>query len=422
MSPDEPRSEPGGEGTTRGALDRKVDRRTLLKQGAVAGTAFASLSALLAACGGDGGGAEPAAAPPAEPAEPAPAPAEPAAPAPSTAPVDFPPANTLDTFEWSFAIPQEDSENTMYFVNKHIFGPNEGIDLSIHSGTTTTDFIQFVAQHRYKAAHPSVFVMALVRDQGLPVKVYFDNMNINIFGFAVPDASPIQTLEDFVGKKIAIGVAGWDAIWNPNLTAAGVDPADVTYQVVGLGLARLDTMQAGDVDIMVTWNGEFPIFNFESEARGEGPLRFFSGEDYFKTPANGWAAAEDRLEPDRDLLVRAARAQARAMHFTRENPTEAAKIFHHYFPDVHTRPGEAEVIAADYNATGFTPETEANGLGWNSEERWQTLLDSMFETKLTKNHLQAADMYTNDFVAEINDFDVDEVTAFARSYVFEPPE
>jgi NitT/TauT family transport system substrate-binding protein len=427
MIPDKSVSEPGeGEAAPAAVEPKSMDRRALLKHGVIAGTALASLSSLLAACGGDDEAAATATteAAPTEPA--ATGATEPAAtgatePAVTTQAVDFPPADTLDEFQWSFAIPQEDSENTMYFVNKLIFGPNEGIDLQINSGTTTTDFIKFVAEHRYNAAHPSVFVTALVRDQGLPVRVYFDNMNINIFGFAVQDASPIQSYQDFVGKKIAIAVPGWDAIWNPNLTAAGIDPKDVTYEVVGLGPARLQALTNGDVEIIVTWNGEFPIWNFESEAQGNGALRFFSGEEYFKTPANGWSAAEDRLEPDRDLLVRAARAQARAMYFTRENPTEAAKIFHHYFPEIHTRPGEAEAIAADYNATGFTPETEANGLGWNSEERWQTLLDSMFEDKLTKNHLKAADMYTNDMVAEINDFDVDEVIAFAQSYVFEPP-
>jgi NitT/TauT family transport system substrate-binding protein len=414
MKPEESTSAtPPADDAQSGEAHSGITRRTFVRHSAAAGVALGGMSALLAACGGDGGGG--AAEPPA--AEPAPA-AEP--PAVTTAANEFAPANTLDKFVWSFAIPKEDSENTMYYVNKHIFGPNEGIDLEINSGTSTSDFIKLVADHKYNAAHPSVFLMALMKDSGLPVKVYFDNMNVNIFGWAVQEDSPIQEPADFAGKKIAIAVVGWDALWNPIMVAGGTAPSDVTYEVVGLGTpARLNALHGDKVDVIVTWNGEYPIFDTESQLADKGPLRFISGENYLKTPANGWAAAEDRLEPDKDLLVRAARAQARAMWFTRENPTEAAKIFHSYYPDVHTAPGQAEAIAKDYNETGFTEETAANGLGWNSAERWQTLLDSMFEDKLTKNQLKAEDMFTNDYVAEINDFDVEEVKAFARSYVFE---
>ena len=330
----------------------------------------------------------------------------------------------LDKFHWSFAIPKEDAENTMYYVNKFLFGPQEGIDLDINSGTSTSDFIKLVASHDYNAAHPSVFLMALVKDQGLPVTMYFDNMNINIFGFAVRANSPIKSIKDFEGKKIAIGVVGWDAIWNPDLAAAGVDPKSVSYLVTGLGPGRLNALNSGKVDIIVTWNGEFPVWNWQEKLAGKGTLRFFSGDKYFKTPANGWTAATNRLDKDSDLLVRAARAQAKAMWFTKTNPTEAAKIFHYYYPKIATHKNEAEEIAADYNSTGFlagADGTLTHGLGWNSRKRWQTLLDSMYENKLTKHHLKATDMYTNDMVKEINNFDKNEVIAFAKQYKFKKP-
>jgi len=367
-----------------------LDRRHFLRRAGAVGLSLTATPAFLAACGGD----------------------------------DAPSASAdreLRRFEWSYAIPAEDAENTAYVVNKTVFAPHEGIDLRLSSGTTTSDFIKQVASGRFNAAHPSAFLMALVRDQGLPVKIYFDNMNINIFGFAVKADSPIQSLRDFEGKKIAIAVVGWDAIWNPNLAAAGVDPKSVKYVVTGLGPARLAALQGGKVDVMVTWNGEFPIWDFESRAAGKGALRFFSGEQYFKTPANGWAAAESRLSKDRDLLVRAARAQAKAMWFVRTNPTEAAKIFHSVYPRVQTGRGEAVAIAKDYNDTGFTSASDgtvANGLGYSSADRWQTLLDSMYENKLTKQHLKAEDMFTNDFIPEINDFDKDEVVQFATDYRF----
>jgi NitT/TauT family transport system substrate-binding protein len=328
----------------------------------------------------------------------------------------------LDKFNWSFAIPKEDAENTMYYVNKYIFGPQEGIDFIPNGASSTSDFVKLTASHHFNASHPSVFLMAIWKDKQLPVKIYFDNMNVNIFGWAVKPGSPIKSPDQLVGKKVAIAVVGWDALWNPIVAAANGDWKKIQYVVVGLGVnPRLDALHSGKVDAIVTWNGEFPVFDWASKLAGKGSLRFISGERWLKTPANGWAAAEDRLDKDRDLLLRAARAQAKSMYFTRTNPVQAAKIFHKYYPNIATHKGEAEAIARDYNETGFTPGADGtlkNGLGFSSAKRWQNLLDVTYKFKLTKNHLQAKDMFTNDFVREINDFDKAAVIKFAKAYKF----
>lgn len=328
----------------------------------------------------------------------------------------------LDDFKFSFAIPKEDAENTAYFVNKYIFGPQEGINFLPYSADSASDFVKLTASHNFNASHPSVFLMAIMKDQGLPVRIYFDNMNVNIFGWAVKPGSSIKSPADLVGKKVAIAVVGWDALWNPIVAGAHADWKKISYTVVGLGVnPRLNALQSGKVDAIVTWNGEFPVFNLASQEAGKGPLRFISGEKWLKTPANGWAAAEDRLVKDRDLLVRAVRAQAKSMWFVKTNPVEAAKIFHKYYPTIASKPGDAEAIAKDYNDTGFTsgPDgTLTHGLGWNTASRWQNLLDVTYQFKLTKNHLKAADMFTNDMVKDINDFDKNAVIKYAKAYKF----
>src|SRR5262249_53083619 len=148
---------------------------------------------------------------------------------------------------------------------------------------------------------PSAFFLALVKDQGLPVKCYFDNMDINIFGWAVKPDSPIQSPKDLEGKNVAIGLVGWDAVYNPIVAAAGGDFEKITYIPVGLGYGpRLNALESGRVDAIVTWNGEFPGFNIAAREAGDGSLRFISGEQWLKAASNGWVAAEDRLVRDRD--------------------------------------------------------------------------------------------------------------------------
>jgi len=328
---------------------------------------------------------------------------------------------SLEPFNFSLAIPDGDSENAVYYVSKKLFAPEEGIDLNIVSGTTTTQFVQLTESGHFDASQPSPFLVSILRDKGLAVKFYFDNMAINIFGFAVRGDSKIDSIEQMSGAKIAESLTGWSALWNPGLAAAGVDLSSVKYIAVGLGSARLNAVQTGLTDVMVTWDGDIAVQNWNAKLAGEPQLKYFSEEPFFKTPSNGFVAADSAFEnPEkRSLLIRAARAQAKAMWFAKENPAAAATIFHEYWPKVHTAPGQAEEILTSYNDTGFSSGSDgtlARGLGWNSKERWVTQLNSMTSNKFIENDLQPGDMFTNDLIEEINNFDKESIIDMAKNY------
>ncbi len=197
----------------------------------------------------------------------------------------------LEPFNFSLAIPNADSENAAYYVSKKLFAPEEGIDLNVVSGTTTTEFVQLTETGQFDASHPNPFLLAALRDKGLAVKMYFDNMAINILGFAVKADSKINSIEQMANTTIAEGLTGWNALWSPGLAAAGVNLSSVKYVAVGLGAARINAVQTGHADVMVTWDGDIAVQNWTAKLAGEAPVKFFSEEPYFKAPSNGFCAA-----------------------------------------------------------------------------------------------------------------------------------
>jgi hypothetical protein len=206
-----------------------LDRRSFVRRGAVLGVSLTALPAFLAACGGSDEAQQ------------------------SVAQVNGR-KKTLDRFDFSLPIPVEDSQHATWYVNKMIFGPQEGIDVQLHSATSATDFLKRVATGDYLAAHPSPFVLTTLIDSGLPVKAYFGMMAKNIFGFAVKESSPIRTLRDIEGKDVATLGVGFEVIWNPGLKRVGVDTGRVKYVNVGLGGARLNALQSDKTAAMVTWD------------------------------------------------------------------------------------------------------------------------------------------------------------------------
>jgi hypothetical protein len=372
-----------------------LDRRSFLRRGALAGVGMTSVSGLLAACGGD-----------------------------DTRTSAVGQTTKLDEFNFSFPIPIEDSQHATWFVNKALFAKQERIDLKFHAATSASDFVKRVASGDYQAAHPSPFLLATLVDAGLPVRIYFDMMAKNIFGFAVLEDSPIQRMQDMKGTTIAALAVGQEVIWNPGLARAGVDPDDVKYRVVGLGGARLQALQSGRTDAMVTWDPDYVTAQTLSRAAGQKPVRFL-------TPG---ALLPDAVQRLGRLQPRPCRTRSSGMSWSapparRRRPCGSFGRTPRPPRRSSTRSIRASTLFRDKQrrsprpttTRAFTegPEgTTSKGLGFNSPERWRTLLADMRKNELIKKDLGPDELSTNDLVAEINDFNKDEVVQFAKDYRF----
>lgn len=164
----------------------------------------------------------------------------------------------------------------------------EGLDVSIVDGGVDDCRMLETGQANFATPAPAITIPAIAND--MKVKSFFQYDNINIFGFAVHESSPIRTWADIKGKSIALGMADWQGLAEPILLAAGIDPKkDVTWIVAGE--SRTAMVENKNIDILFTWVSEVYQYN------GQGlHLRYIDGDEVFKNCGNSFITSLDMIQ------------------------------------------------------------------------------------------------------------------------------
>ena len=125
-----------------------------------------------------------------------------------------------------------------YWVAKK-YGYFGDIETTIEPGPMeATAVVKLVDQKQSDFGYPSPGMFSLGLEQGMDLVSAFHIMAGDVFDFAFQKGKAPADLKGLEGKTIVLGSAGWQAITNPMLAAAGVDPARVKYVEAGKPGAR----------------------------------------------------------------------------------------------------------------------------------------------------------------------------------------
>ena len=116
------------------------------------------------------------------------------------------------------------------------------------------DCVTAVATGSLPYALASIEPLALVVRCG-QVKVFYTAYQGNIYGLAVPEDSPIDTLAELRGKRIGVTsmASGGVIVARALVASAGLDPAhDIRLVEIGEGLQAAAAVARGDVDALVS--------------------------------------------------------------------------------------------------------------------------------------------------------------------------
>lgn len=166
-------------------------------------------------------------------------------------------------------------------------------------------------------------------EEGVKVKVV-DGLHFGCIKFVVPNDSPIQTVEDLKGKKIAVDEIGGTphqvaSVW---LEKAGIsaNPQDgeVTFLPFSDGNLELEAVKSGEVDVAALWD---PIGSI-AEKSGEYRVIFDLSTD--PTFAGKYCcflyASSKVLEEEPDKIAALLGAYRKAQNWIAQNPKEAVDI------------------------------------------------------------------------------------------------
>lgn len=233
---------------------------------------------------------------------------------------------------------------------------------------------------------------------------------------AVLPGSPITSYQDLKGKRI--GVSGFGSTEYPITRAVlrglGIDPeTEVHWIAVGEGIAAGVALKRGAIDALAYYDVGFG----QIEAAG---IKL----DFLQRPADlpmvgGQFLMTRRafLASDRALAVGFGRSVCKASRFILANPRAGARAFLTMFPETAPRGSSSEqAVAAIVQSIGrriklYTPPYPGAKMG--------SINPAEFVAEAKLDGLRVSDvssLYTNDLIAEVNDFDIRAIEAQAAAY------
>src|SRR5690606_33017807 len=134
----------------------------------------------------------------------------------------------------------------------------------------------------------------------------------------------------------------------------------------------------GQVDILAVF-----IANEPGQLERVGfPVKVFDPSE-FDLPMLGltYIASTDGIEKNSEALQRFVTAALRGIAYAAENPEEALDIVMQYAPQENRE--QQQFMLTTELSRAKTALTEANGYGWQTEEQWQSLIDSLARFEVT---------------------------------------
>jgi NitT/TauT family transport system substrate-binding protein len=281
-----------------------------------------------------------------------------------------------------------------------------------------TACVKLVDQKQADMGYPSPGVFSLGLEQGIPIVSVFHMGGSDVFDFAFRKGEKPKDLKDLEGKTILLGSAGWQAICDPMLYAAGLDIKSIKY--VEAGWPTWGTaLKAGKGDSALCWEG------LRAQWKGQGlDFDYFLGKDFSKLPANSFVIRKADFEDPakKQLYARYLQGWAAGLEFGKQNPRAATQIVMTQFPGLASQMNPAvatESMMQLANVFGGRMD-ERKKWGYHLPSSWELFFATAQKIGQISNPIKFEDVCKNDLIDEANAFDKAKVQADAQGFALPP--
>lgn len=263
---------------------------------------------------------------------------------------------------------------------------------------------------------PAFQLPLYARNEIGPFRYYFQYGYPYKWDIAVLPDSPLKTYADLRGKTLGVSQFGSSEfpVTKALLRRIGLDPdKDVTIVAVGQNAIGGDALRRGRIDALAYYDYGFGLV----EAVGIKLRMLQRPADLPMFGGNFLTAKPEFLAKRRALAVGYGRSNAKAALFVLANPLAGAKAFLKMYPDAAPRGMDREEAAATLlppikrRMEHYTPPYPNTKLGAIRPQEFTAEAAVM-----GLDRTDFPDIYTNDLIDEINDFDAAAVAAMAKSY------
>ena len=202
--------------------------------------------------------------------------------------------------------------------------------------------------------------------------------------------SGMQTPQDWAGHTI-----GYKGTPPPDLLAmldvAGLTEADVELVNVGFDPRVLTE---GMVDVYPVYNSNEPYL---LRSWGYELVQWEAADYDIPTLGLTYVTTPDKIAQDPERIERFLRAALRGIAYAEEHVDEAVDIVLKY-TGPETDPDHMRFMLETELADAHSPLTDEHGIGWQTEEQWQALSDSLLQYGVLAGPVKAEQAFTNQFL------------------------
>ena len=260
----------------------------------------------------------------------------------------------------------------VYVAQELGYFAEEGIRVRIEHSPGRGEHLQLVANGKVHVTTQDAAVMLMRRaDPGLPLVSIALTGQRGQQAYVALASSGIQTPKDWEGRTV-----GYKGTPPPDLlaliNAAGADPSKIELVNVGFDPRVLTE---GKVDVYPVYKSNEPY-----QIRGWGyDLTLWDAADYgVPTLGLAYVTSEEILANRPDALRRFLRAALRGIGYAQEYPAEAMPhILKYTGPE--SDPDHMRFMLEEELKDLQTEQSQANGLGWQTQAQWQAMQDMLVE-------------------------------------------
>ncbi len=299
----------------------------------------------------------------------------------------------------------------------------EGLDVEIVPFDGSATLVPQLAAKRVLVGWAAPDVVIVSHQPGrdaLPLRFFYNGSRVSPWEFVVPEASPIKTLSDLRGKNIGVGSLNFGniPITKALLKELGMD-AGRDYQLVpvGAGAAAFIAFNNGKIDAL----NLFDAAHANLELTGAKIRRLKMPESYSNVTAHGLVTHEDNIRTQGRTLAAFGRAFAKATVACEAAPRACVENFWRFFPNLKPAEGADEKKLADavavlrYGMRKYLVFDGPRRYGAYSDAGLRNAVNALYAGgQIPDNTLDVRQLYTNQFIDEINRFDAAAVAEAAR--------
>ncbi len=302
---------------------------------------------------------------------------------------------------------------------------DEGLDVELVFTAGSTDVAKQVAAgggNDFGFPSPEPIIIGRQPEQGLKLKYFYSILRDQIYSISVPSDSPISSIKELKGKKIGVTSLASAAVpvSKALVKDVGLDPeTDVTWVAIGEVAQAAVAVKNKQVDAVAFWDVQYVLV----ENAGGIKFKALPNDPIANFPSNGLVATEEYLQKYPKRAVGMGRAVAKGTVFATQNPDAAIQLMWKRYPE--TKPAGQDEATALRNAVQIwqarAPHVSLDRVitkkwGFNEPTGYDALVNFMLAQGLLKSRVNPEDVYTNQFIDEINNFNPEKIKQQAMSW------